>query len=183
MSFDWSLTPKYRKSGGDWPPGWPDDTAVYFSPTDGEGIHQLLLDLVEAAEHSIVINMYGFDDEDVNQALLKRSQSDHVYFQMSLDKTQAGGKTEKELLAEWDTGAIGTSIAVGQSVKHAISHLKVMIVDGLYVVSGSTNWSMGGEQKQDNELHLRRAPIIAAIYRSILDINHSEMLRQMAAAR
>ena len=55
-----------------------------------------------------------------------------------------------------------------------------MIVDGVYTVKGSTNWSLSGEQKQDNELTLSRNAVIAAETRALLDINHDNMLKQMA---
>lgn len=83
------------------------------------------------------------------------------------------------ILAGLAVFAMGTSIAVGTSSKHAISHLKVLIVDGLYVVTGSTNWSLGGEEKQDNELAVMRSAVVAAAFRTKLDIDHDFMLAAM----
>lgn len=180
--FSWAARNSYRQGGVAWPDGYPTDSATFFSPEDGVGIHQLLVDLVNIAQHSIVLNMYGYDDNDVDAALQAKAADPGIFFQMSLDKSQAGGVHEKLLLAHWYDKPIGTSIAVGQSVKHAISHLKVLIVDGVWVVSGSTNWSMSGEQQQDNQLTITQNAVLAAQYRSILDINHVEMLKQMAAA-
>jgi phosphatidylserine/phosphatidylglycerophosphate/cardiolipin synthase-like enzyme len=67
-------------------------------------------------------------------------------------------------------------------VHSAISHLKVLIVDGVYTVTGSTNWSISGETEQDNQLTLSRNAVIAAETRAVLDLNHDFMLKQMAAA-
>jgi hypothetical protein len=39
---------------------------------------------------------------------------------------------------------------------------------------------MSGEQAQDNQLTVSQNPVLAAQYRTILDINHVEMLKQMA---
>ncbi len=178
--FDWSQRHTYRTGAIPWPAGYPDDTATYFSPADGPGIHRLLIDLVNTATHSLVLNMYGYDDDQVDEALYARAGDPSVYFQMSLDKSQAGGVHEKLLLAHWYDKPEGTSIAVGQSVKHAISHLKVLIVDGVWVVSGSTNWSLSGEQQQDNQITVTQNAVLAAQYRSILDANHIEMLKQQA---
>ena len=181
MGLDWEQSYLYRASQLAWPVGYPSDYITLFSPADGEGIHRLLVDLVRSAEHSIVLNMYGYDDDDIDSAIRDKIDDPSVYVQMSLDKSQAAGVHEKAILAKWNNDAIGTSIAIGQSVKHAISHLKVLIVDGLYVVSGSTNWSISGEEQQDNQLDVARNAVKAAQYRSILDINHTEMLKQMAA--
>ena len=65
----------------------------------------------------------------------------------------------------------------------AISHLKIVIVDGVYTVKGSTNWSLSGEQQQDNELTLSRNAVIAAETRAILDLNHDFMLKQMVGSK
>jgi hypothetical protein len=54
-----------------------------------------------------------------------------------------------------------------------------VIVDGVYTVKGSTNWSLSGEQQQDNELTLSRNAVVAAETRAILDLNHDFMLKQM----
>jgi phosphatidylserine/phosphatidylglycerophosphate/cardiolipin synthase-like enzyme len=178
--FVWENRHSYRTGGAAWPVGYPDDTATYFSPEDGTGIHQLLVDIVNSAQQSLVLNMYGYDDDDIDKALFAKASEPNILFQMSLDKSQAGGVHEKALLAHWYDNALGSSIAVGQSAKHAISHLKVLIVDSLWVVSGSTNWSMSGEQAQDNQLTVSQNPVLAAQYRTILDINHVEMLKQMA---
>lgn len=180
-SFSWDSRASYRTGGLAWPDGYPDDTATYFAPVDGPGIHRLIVDLIKVASHSVVLNMYGFDDDDADAALHATVGNPNVYFQMSLDSSQAGGVHEAVLLKTWNGNAIGTSIAIGQSAKHAISHLKVMIVDGQWVVSGSTNWSLSGEQQQDNQLTVTQNAVLAAQYRSILDINHTEMLKQMAA--
>jgi hypothetical protein len=47
---------------------------------------------------------------------------------------------------------------------------------------GSTNWSLAGEQKQDNELTVSGNAVLAAETRAALDRNHDWMLKQMAAA-
>ena len=139
--------------------------------------------VLQTARHSIVCNHYGYDDDDADAVIRSKMQDEHVYVQMSLDKSQAGGVHERTLLAKWPTDCMGTSVAIGQSAHHAISHLKVCIVDGVYTISGSTNWSLAGEQKQDNELLLSCDPVRAAEFRAALDINHDVMLKQMAAAR
>ncbi|HJZ36491.1 MAG TPA: hypothetical protein VJ204_09495 [Solirubrobacterales bacterium] len=58
-----------------------------------------------------------------------------------------------------------------------------MIVDNIYTVTGSTNWSISGESEQDNQLTLSRNAVIASELRGVLDLNHDWMLKQMAAER
>lgn len=160
-------------------PGYPSNILTFWSPTDD--VHGMLVALLASASQSVVLNMYGYDDPELDATLQQKMRDEHVYVQMSLDSSQAGGVHERELLKRWPADAIGTSIAIGQSIKHAISHLKVCIVDGLYTVRGSTNWSLAGEQKQDNEITLIGDPLVAAETRSVLDINHDHMLQAMKA--
>jgi len=178
VSFDWSQLAKYKAAP--FLPGYPDDFKTFFSPGD-PGVHQLIVDLLKSTQNSIVLNMFGFDDDDADAVIRSKIKDEHIYVQISLDRSQAGGVHEKALLAKWTKGAVASSIAIGTSIHAAISHLKVCIVDGLYVISGSTNWSLSGEQKQDNQLTLHRNAIVAAEYRTVLDINHAVMLRQMQA--
>lgn len=161
--------------------GYPRDILTFYSPVDE--VHEVLRALLASTEHSIVLNMYGYDDAELDRIIRDKLASEHIYVQMSLDRTQAGGVHERELLGQWQHEAFGNSIAIGQSAKGAISHMKIVIIDGVYTVRGSTNWSLAGEQKQDNELTIHRNAVVAAETRAQLDRNHDAMLKQMAARR
>src|SRR2546421_1861850 len=175
--FNWDDLAKYKQAGR-FLDGYPDETRTFFSPYDD--VHGVLKALLSSTQHSIVLNMYGYDDDELDAIIRGKLDNDHVHLQMSLDKSQAGGVHERTLLQNWQNEKTGNSIAVGQSSRGAISHLKIVIVDGVYTVKGSTNWSLSGEQKQDNELTLSRNAVIAAETRAQLDINHDNMLKQMA---
>lgn len=162
--------------------GYPSDQRSFFSPRDE--IHSMLASLLASAQHSLVLNMYGYDDDALDGIIRGKLTEEHVYVQMSLDKSQAAGKHESAILKAWSNSGFGNSVAIGtSSVHHAISHLKVLIVDGVYTVTGSTNWSISGESEQDNQLTLNRNPVVAAELRAVLDLNHDWMLKQMAEAR
>lgn len=179
-TFDWSDLARFKRDGRI-PEEYPGNLRTFWAGADD--VHGLIVALLGSARQSIVLNMFGYDDDQADQLIRRKMQDERVYVQMSLDRSQAGGKHERELLAQWPIDAIGTSVAIGDSVHHAISHLKVCVVDGLYVVTGSTNWSLSGEQQQDNELRLFRDPVVAHETRTVLDINHDVMLQQQAARR
>jgi phosphatidylserine/phosphatidylglycerophosphate/cardiolipin synthase-like enzyme len=177
-NFNWDDLAQY-KAEKRFLDGYPPDQRTFFSPRDT--IHPMLASLLSSAQRSLVLNMYGYDDDELDEIIRHKLDEEHVYVQMSLDKSQAGGKHAKEILGKWSNTEFGNSIAIGtSSVHHAISHLKVLIVDGVYTVTGSTNWSLSGEGEQDNQLTINRNAVIAAETRSILDLNHDWMLKQMA---
>ena len=179
--FEWDGLGKY-KAEGRFLDGYPDDERTFFAPRDD--VHGLLVVLLGSAQHSIVVNMFGYDDDELNKIIQGKLADEKVYVQMSLDRSQASGVHEKQILAQWNNNAFGNSIAIGtSSVHNAISHLKIVIVDGVYTVRGSTNWSLSGEQRQDNELSLSRNAVIAAETRAILDLNHDFMLKQMVGTK
>jgi phosphatidylserine/phosphatidylglycerophosphate/cardiolipin synthase-like enzyme len=162
--------------------GYPDDQRTFFAPRDD--VHGLLIAVLGSAQHSIVVNMFGYDDDELNSIIQAKLADQKVYVQMSLDRRQAAGAHERQILAKWQNNAFGNSIAIGtSSVHNAISHLKIVIVDGVYTVKGSTNWSLSGEQQQDNELTLSRNAVVAAETRAILDLNHDFMLKQMVGTK
>jgi phosphatidylserine/phosphatidylglycerophosphate/cardiolipin synthase-like enzyme len=170
------------KAEGRFLEGYPSDERTFFAPRDD--VHGLLAAVLATAQHSIVVNMFGYDDDELNKIIQGKLTDEKVYVQMSLDRSQAAGVHEKQILAKWNNNAFGNSIAIGtSSVHNAISHLKIVIVDGVYTVKGSTNWSLSGEQQQDNELSLNRNAVIAAETRAILDLNHDFMLKQMVGSK
>ncbi|MGN6372349.1 MAG: phospholipase D-like domain-containing protein [Solirubrobacteraceae bacterium] len=179
-AFDWNDLGRY-KAAGRFLDGYPGDVRTFFSPVDD--VHGVLRSLLASTQKSIVLNMYGYDDEELNDIILAKLNDDHIYVQMSLDKSQAAGVHERALLEKWQNGRVGNSIAIGDSTSGAISHMKIVIVDGVYTVRGSTNWSLSGEQKQDNELTIHNNAVIAAETRAELDRNHDAMLKQMAGKR
>lgn len=179
--FAWDDLARY-KAEGRFLDGYPEDQRTFFAPRDN--VHGVLVALLQSAQHSIVVNMYGYDDPELNSIIQEKLADEHVYVQMSLDRSQASGEAEKKILASWSNNAFGNSIAIGtSSVHNAISHLKIVIVDGVYTVKGSTNWSLSGQQQQDNELTLSRSAVVAAETRAILDLNHDFMLKQMVGTK
>lgn len=178
--FSWDDLGKY-KAGGRFLDGYPDDQRTFFTPQDD--VHGLLVALLDSAQHSIVVSMSGHDDE-LSKIVQDKLADEKVYVQMSLDRSHPSGAEEKQILARWANDAFGNSIAIGtNSVHNAVAHLKIVIVDGIYTVKASANWSLSGEQQQDHELCLSRNAVIAAETRAILDINHDFMLKRMARPR
>jgi phosphatidylserine/phosphatidylglycerophosphate/cardiolipin synthase-like enzyme len=160
------------------PPQYPPTWRRLWSPVDD--VHGALLALIRSATTSLVLAMYGLDDDELADAVREKLVDEHVSVQLTLDSSQAGGRHERALLAREDYPA--SSIVVGRSEHGAIMHLKLLIVDGLDTVGGSTNWSASGEGKQDNEIGVLRCPYEAARARARVDAVHAHMLGAARAA-
>ncbi len=167
------------KAAGSFPGDYPPDSLTFYSPRD-EGVHSVILWTLLQAQHSVVANLYGINDPEAVAVLVKATTNPSIYTQISLDSVQEAGPHAAELLKLFNHDLIGNSIAIGRSIKGAISHDKILVVDGLYMIDGSTNWSMSGEQLQDNQLTLSRERPRCAEARAIMDLGHDAMLEQMA---
>ncbi len=161
------------------PGGYPANMRTFYSPEDH--VPQVLQSVISSVSKSIVVAMFGFDDEVLAAMLDTALKNPAIFVQITLDKSQAGGVHEKALLAKYSNWMSGNSVAIGTSEKSAIMHRKMVIVDGLWRVSGSTNWSTSGETLQDNELTIIRDAMVCAEGRPILDIEHDYALKKMAA--
>lgn len=161
------------KTGG-FVTGYPENIRSYYSPVDD--VHDAILNVIKGARHSLIVAMYGFDDADFQNAILEKMRDENVYVQLTLDSTQAAGKAEKLLLQEADYPA--TSIAIGRSEDHAIMHLKCLVADNAVLVTGSTNWSASGEEKQDNACVIISDAYVAGEASSRISAIHANMLKQ-----
>ena len=163
------------------PSGYPANMRTFYSPEDY--VPQVLQSVISSVSKSIVVAMYALDDDVLAAMLDTALKNPAIFVQITLDTSQAIGPHEKDLLAKYANDMAGNSVAIGHSEKGAIMHRKMVIVDGLWRVSGSTNWSTSGETLQDNELTIIRDALVCSEARPILDIEHDSALKQMAAHR
>lgn len=167
----------YKKDG---PPdsSYPANLRTFYSPVDD--VHGALEAVIGSCRKSLVVAMYGYDDDDLAALIAHLLDNPAIHCQITLDKSQAGGVHERALLDKYKAEMSSNSVAIGTSERSAIMHRKMAIVDGVWRISGSTNWSTSGETLQDNELTVLRDATAAAEARAVLDLEHVKALTQMS---
>jgi len=157
----------------------PDFRIFYVGRDD---VHGVLMHLFTRVTLSVKMNMFGYDDDDLNSVLM---------VQVTLDKSQASGVHEKAILGS-DTGkdaaGFANDFAIGESSTHQISHTKGGVLDGIVAFEGSTNWSSSGEgagisltatkqapgfKAQNNTLAVYTNPYEIAKFAARLDYEHA----------
>ena len=122
-----------------------------------DDVHDILKHVLSRVSLSLYLNMFGYDDDELNDIIIAKAMDPQVTVLITLDQSQAGGVHERKLLASdaaKDPSAFNTHIVtgeqmakfvIGQSATHQISHTKGFVADGRVGGEGSTNWSASGE--------------------------------------
>ncbi len=122
------------------------DFHLFFVGRDD--VHDILKYVLSRASVSIYLNMFGYDDAELNDILMAKVMDPNITMLITLDESQSGSKTEKNLLdadRAKNLAAFNTHFVIGQSATHQISHTKGFVADGKVAGEGSTNWSTSGE--------------------------------------
>jgi hypothetical protein len=178
-------------------PGYGDH---YLFMVGRDDVHGILLKLLTAETMGLKLNMFGYDDDELDKAIRGLMANPNVAVQGSLDSSQAGGVHERAILAS-DVAAnpdFYNSFVILQSATHQISHTKggVLVAQGL-AFEGSTNWSASGEgtgirldpkatpapgfKAQNNTLAVSANPVFVSRLAARLDAEHLTGLTQAKA--
>jgi hypothetical protein len=113
-----------------------------------DDVHCVLKHILSRVRISLYLNMFGFDDDELNEILMQKALDPTITMLITLDKSQSNGRHEKMLLdsdiAKYPA-AFNTHFTIGESLTHQISHTKGFVADGKVGGEGSTNWSTSGE--------------------------------------
>jgi hypothetical protein len=113
-----------------------------------DDVHDILKHVLSRVTTSLYLNMFGYDDDELNDILFAKVEDPSVTMLITLDKSQAGGVHEKKPIAldqSKNLAAFNTHFVIGQSATHQITHTKGFVADGIVAGEGSTNWSGSGE--------------------------------------
>ncbi len=145
QTFDLNDLARYTREGV-FSPASSKDFRLFYVGRDN--VHEVLKHVLSRVTVSLYLNMFGYDDDELNEIVMGLVNDPHVSVLITLDKSQAGGAHERRLLesdAAKDPDGFRTHFVVGQSATHQISHTKGFVADGKVAGEGSTNWSASGE--------------------------------------
>ncbi len=126
----------------------PSDADHWLFYVGRDDVHGILLELHSRFTLSLRGNMFGFDDQALNDAIWQAVEDPTIFVRETLDHSQAGGAHEKQILASdvaKDPAAFNAHFAIIESSTGQISHTKGGVLDGRVAYEGSTNWSASGE--------------------------------------
>ena len=183
------------------PQASPDYRTFYVGWDDVHGALKHLHTLPGIYRYTM--NMFGYDDDELNTLVMGFVENPAVLTNVTLDKSQAGGVHEKKLLGadrQKDLATFNAHVAIGQSATHSISHTKGGVIrfsGGAVAWEGSTNWSADGEgtfvmgrsqaggtgyKAQNNTLVVHLNPWEVDRFENRLLAEHQVAMQQMAKA-
>src|SRR5919197_5256986 len=98
-----------------------------------DDVHGILSYLWSRVTVSAYMNMFGYDDDELNELVMAAAEEPDTTTVYTLDQSQAHGVHEKQILASdaaKDPVAFSAHFAIGQSATHQISHTKGGVLDG-----------------------------------------------------
>lgn len=122
------------------------DFHLFFVGRDD--VHELLKYVLSRVSVSLYLNMFGYDDPELNDILMAKVMDPNITVLITLDKSQSSSKTEAALIAadkNESLSGFNTHFVIGESATRQISHTKGFVADGKVAAEGSTNWSKSGE--------------------------------------
>src|SRR6185437_2012878 len=90
-----------------------------------DDVHDILKYVLSRVTVSLYMNMYGYDDAELNDIVFAKAMDPSITVLITLDKSQTGSKTEKSLLNSdiaKNPTAYNTHFVVGDSATKQISH-------------------------------------------------------------
>jgi hypothetical protein len=181
-------------------PGYGDHYLFFVGRDD---VHGILHYLIPLENLSFKLNMFGYDDDELNKDIMDLFKDPNVHVQISLDRSQAGGVHERKIIAldeQTNAADMASSLCILQSKTDQISHTKGGVCAGLGIgFEGSTNWSTSGEgvgisltpginsikgfKAQNNTLLVSTNPVFLSRFTAQLDVEHQIGLAQAAKRR
>jgi hypothetical protein len=128
----------------------PDESPTHHLFLVGrDDVHGVLTHLYSAVGSRMVMNMFGYDDDKLNELVMAALHNPNIFSLVTLDQSQAGSVHEKYILDSdiaQDGQAFNAHVVIGASATSQISDTKGAVLDGSVGFQGQmTSWSASGE--------------------------------------
>jgi len=128
---------------------------VFFSPNGG--CTQSIIDEINNAKSEILVQAYSFTSAPIAKALVEAHKRG-IKVVVILDKSQ---KTAHYTSA---TFLANSKVPTFIDSQHAISHNKIIIIDGTTVITGSFNFTKAAEEKNAENLLIIKSAELSKKY-------------------
>ncbi len=129
---------------------------VFFSPNGGA--EKGVIKVINNAHREIVVAMFSFTNKNIARALVN-ARKRGVNVRVILDR-----RSSKRSVA-WFLTEKGISVRVKEGSGGGLMHNKYAVVDGKYVITGSFNWTVSAERRNDENLLIIHSPELARVYK------------------
>jgi phosphatidylserine/phosphatidylglycerophosphate/cardiolipin synthase-like enzyme len=129
---------------------------VYF---DGDSIENAVIEAINSAHSLILIQAYGFNNENICSAL-KKAKRKKVKIRLILDQSNENNKNS--CMNEMEVLHVPTRIGN----EGGIAHNKIMIIDSRFTITGSFNFTENAVKRNQENLLIIDDPEIAERYTS-----------------
>jgi phosphatidylserine/phosphatidylglycerophosphate/cardiolipin synthase-like enzyme len=131
---------------------------LYVGFTPPGGVAQNIVQAIDQAQNEVLVQAYGFTHNAIAQALV-RAHRRGVSVRVLLDqKSDSSNRYVMGLLTD-----AGVSMRLDGA--HAISHNKVIVIDGKVLVTGSFNFTNSAETRNAENVLILRGAALAQTYR------------------
>ena len=129
--------------------------SVCFTPN--KRCQSQILQEIDQAKASIFVQAYSFTDKYIARALVSATRRG-VVVKVLLDKSNRNdGRSAKSILTE-------SRVPLRFDAPNGIAHNKIMIIDGVKVISGSYNFSAAAYTRNTENLLIINSPTLAKDY-------------------
>ena len=132
---------------------------IYFSPRGG--CEAQIIRWINRANISIHVLIYSFTLDSISNALIN-AYNRGVDVKIVFERDQVTKYSEYQKLK-------AAGVPVRNDTNPGLMHNKVMIIDGKIVLTGSFNWSVSAEKKNNENLIVIRSLYVARVYEEEFD--------------
>ena len=138
-------------------------TEAHFSRPGGAA--PALINVLDQAQTSIHVAMYGLTNSQIVDALLAAKRRG-VDVALKTDKIESARKTQAGMISRLQ--AAGVPVEISEQTRFL--HHKFAVIDGRYVVTGSYNWTDNAERRNRENLVILECPEMAQVFNAEWDL-------------